>query len=221
MYRIIISQKAYSSWSMRGWLLLDAFGLPYEEVFVPLYDPAFEAMKADKAPARTVPIIEWEEEDGFQRRVWDSIAIAETLAERHAGAGHWPIHPLNRAVGRVLAAEMHSGFTALRSACPMNLHRDNVPLKTVSGEILRDVARAGELWAWAIERAGGPWLAGSEFSAADAFYAPLATRLKSYGLFSRSTEAYATRLLEHESVARWVEQAQKDPQRLAVYDDIE
>ncbi|MEM9099382.1 MAG: glutathione S-transferase N-terminal domain-containing protein [Pseudomonadota bacterium] len=217
MYRIIIAQKAYSSWSLRGWLLLDAFGLAYEEVLIRLYSDEFApAMKA-RAPARTVPILEWED-GGQTRRVWESLAIAETLAERHPEAGIWPEDPTSRDVARIIANEMHAGFTALRTACPMNLHRSGKRKDPITPELTAEIDRAAELWSWALQSTGGPWLAGSGFSAADAFMAPLATRLESYDLIDARTEAYTARILSHPSVLRWREAALDDPERISWYD---
>jgi glutathione S-transferase len=217
MYRLSTGDKAYSSWSLRGWLLLAAFDLPFEENPVPMYDPTFDAMKAAKAPARTVPILEWDE-DGVTRRVWDTLAIAETLAERHPQAGIWPAGPSHRAIARTLAAEMHSGFAALREACPMNIHRAPAPLKAAPDGVAEDVARIGRLWAWALIQTGGPWLGGPRFSAADAFYAPVALRLREYALSAPGTADYAEKLLEHPAVTRWTKMAKADPRRLAHYD---
>ncbi len=217
MYRLTIGDTAYSSWSLRGWLLLAAFDLPFEERLVRLYDPAFDAMKAANAPARTVPQIEWDE-GGQTRRVWDTLAIAETLAERHPAAGIWPADPHHRAIARTLAAEMHSGFAALRNACPMNIHRAPAPLKALPDGVAADVARLGELWSWAMTETGGPWLGGPQFSAADAFYAPVALRLQEYVLSTPGTVGYAERLLEHSSVNTWIEMAKEDSRRLRRYD---
>ena len=217
MYRLTIGDTAYSSWSMRGWLLLAGFDLPFEEILVRMYDPAFDAMQAANAPARTVPQIEWEE-DGQTRRVWDSMAIAETLAERHPEAGIWPADPHHRAIARCLAAEMHSGFSALRGACPMNIHRDPAPLKVVPKGVTTDVARLGQLWTWAREQTGGPWLGGPRFSAVDAFYAPVALRLHEYGLSAPDTNSYINLLLDNNSVNLWVNVAKSDNRKLTVYD---
>ena len=217
MYRILTGDKAYSSWSLRGWLLLAAFDLPFEDRLVRMYDPAFDAMQAANAPARTVPQIEWDE-DGVTRRVWDTLAIAETLAERHPQAGIWPADPDHRAIARTLAAEMHSGFAALRSACPMNIHRVPAPLKAVPDGVAADVARLGELWSWALTETGGPWLGGPRFSAADAFFAPVALRLHEYALSAPGAGDYAERLLENSSVTYWIEMANSDSRRLVRYD---
>ena len=217
MYRILTGDKAYSSWSLRGWLLLAAFDLPFEDILVRMYDPAFEAMQAANAPARTVPQLEWDE-DGQTRRVWDTLAIAETLAERHPQAGIWPADAHHRATARCLAAEMHSGFPALRGACPMNIHRPPAPMKTVAEGVTADVARIGQLWSWALKETGGPWLGGSRFSAADAFYAPVALRLHEYALSAPGTGEYVENILKHHAVVRWIQMANNDPRRLAHYD---
>jgi len=217
MYRIVTGDKAYSSWSLRGWLLLAAFDLPFEDVPVRMYDPAFEALKAAKTPARTVPILEWDEA-GATRRVWDTLAIAETLHERHPRAGIWPADPGCRAVARVLAAEMHCGFGALRNACPMNIHRAPVPLRALPEAVAADVTRIGSLWSWALLQTGGPWIGGPRFSAADAFYAPVALRQNEYALAAPGTADYAERLLQHSAVRRWISMAEADPRRLPHYD---
>jgi glutathione S-transferase len=216
MYRIFTGDKAYSSWSLRGWLLLAAFDLPFEDVPVRMYDPAFDAMQAAKAPARTVPMLEWDE-GGQTRRVWDTLAIAETLHERHPDAGIWPKNPHHRAIARSLAAEMHSSFPALRGACPMNIHRPPAPMKTVAENVTADVAHIGQLWAWALAETGGPWLGGPRFSAVDAFYAPVALRLREYALSASDTDDYVGKLLDYPAVARWIQMAKEDPRRLAHY----
>jgi len=217
MYRIVIGDQAYSSWSLRGWLMLAAFGLRFESRVVRMYDPVFEAMKTAKAPARTVPILEWDER-GATRRVWDTLAIAETLHERHPKAGIWPAQARRRAVARALAAEMHSSYGALRGACPMNIHRAPGPLREVPEAAVADVTRIGRLWAWALAECGGPWLAGPRFSAADAFFAPVALRFQEYALEAPGTAAYVDRLLEHPAVQHWIEEAKADPRRLPHYD---
>ncbi|MFQ5566931.1 MAG: glutathione S-transferase N-terminal domain-containing protein [Paracoccaceae bacterium] len=217
MYRILTGDKAYSSWSLRGWLLLAAFDLPFEDVPVRMYNAEFDAMKAARAPARTVPQLEWDE-DGRTRRVWDTLAIAETLAERHPEAGVWPADPHHRAVARTLAAEMHSGFAALRDACPMNIHRAPAPLRAPPEGLAADVARLGENWRWAQAETGGPWLGGPRFSAADAFYAPVALRLKEYALGTPNTVTYAEMLLEYPAVVNWIKMAKSDPRRIDLYD---
>ena len=217
VYTITIGDKAYSSWSLRGWLCLAAFDLPFEERLVRMYDPAFEAMQAANVPARTVPQLEWRE-DGRTRRIWEATAIAETLAERHARTGLWPAEPWARAVARTLVGEMHAGFAVLRGACPMNFHRQDQPLAAPPEGLARELDRLATIWNWALDETGGPWLGGSTFSAVDAFFAPVASRLESYALISPATEGYAQRVLNHPSVQRWRADALADPRRLALYD---
>ena len=217
MYRIITGDKAYSSWSLRGWMLLAAFDLPFEDVPVRMYDPAFERMQARKAPARTVPILEWDE-DGRTRRVWDTLAIAETLHERHPEAGIWPEDPNHRAIARSVAAEMHSSFGALRTACPMNIHRTPAPLAAMPEALAADVARVAQLWAWALTATGGPWLGGPRFSAADAFYTPVALRFQEYDLPADGVAHYLDQILEKQILKDWIKMAKSDPRRLTHYD---
>lgn len=219
MYTITIGDKAYSSWSLRGWLLLAAFGIKHEEDLVPMYTPAFDRLRAERAPARTVPQLSWRE-DGATRRVWDTVAIAETLAERHAAAGIWPADRRLREIARCLVAEMHAGFPVLRGVAPMNMHREGRPLATVPEGLGADLDRLAALWGWALAETGGPWLAGPDFTAADVFYAPVASRLRSYALTRPETAAYADRVLGHEPVARWIAEARADPRRIALYEEI-
>lgn len=216
MYTITIGDKAYSSWSLRGWLLLAGFGIRFEEEAVRMYDPAFDAMKARHAPARTVPILTWRE-DGAVQRVWDTAAIAETLAERHPAAGIWPRDAVLRRIARILVAEMHSGFGILRAACPMNLHRIDRPRATPPDGLDADVAAVETLWDWALASSGGPWLAGPEFSAADVFFAPVTFRFTSYRLGTGRSAAYVARLQSHPAVARWKAEALADPRRIDYY----
>jgi len=217
MYTLTIGDKAYSSWSLRGWLCLAAFDLPFVEEAVAMYDPAFDAMQAANAPARTVPQLSWTE-GGRLRRIWETAAIAETLAERHPQAGLWPGDPWARAVARTLAAEMHAGFATLRSACPMNFHRHDRPLRDPPEGLAADLDRLAALWRWALGETGGPWLGGATISAVDAFYAPVASRLESYALLTPATEPYARRILDHPAMRRWRVEALADPRRLTVYD---
>lgn len=179
-YTLAITDRAYSSWSLRGWLLFAKLDIPVRIAFTRSHDPAFLDGLADFAPARTVPALRI---DGGRAPivVWDSLAIAETLAERFPDRAFWPGDLLARGLARSLVAEMHSGFRALREACPMNLRRAYAGFEP-SEAVRADVARIEALWAAARARAGeGPWLFGS-WSAADAFFAPVAARIATYGL---------------------------------------
>ena len=198
-YDLVIGDRAYSSWSLRGWLLFDAFDIPVKTHLVRLYTDELATTLRDYAPARTAPTMRTP--DGTV--VPETIAIAEELATRHPAAGLWPTDAKARATARVLAAEMHAGFTALRSHCPMNLrvsYTDCAPPDAV----LADLARLETLWAWAQDLTGAAtWLCGA-YSAADAFFAPVASRIATYNLpLGPRAMAYVNAHLSHPSFRRW------------------
>lgn len=200
MYDLLIGDRSYSSWSLRGWLLFDAFGLPVRCHAARLYTDELPRALRGYAPARTVPVMRTPE----GAVVSESLAIAEELASRHPEAGLWPADPALRATARMLAAEMHAGFAALRAYCPMNLrvsYRDCAP----SADVLADLARLEELWthARAVSGTRTPWLFGA-YSAADAFFAPVAARIAGYNLpVGAEAMAYVTAHLAHPSFRRW------------------
>jgi glutathione S-transferase len=198
-YDLVIGDRAYSSWSLRGWLLFDAFGLPVKLHTARLYTDELPTLLKQFHPGKTAPTMRTP--DGVV--VPETIAIAEELASRHPQAGIWPADPKARAVARVLAAEMHAGFGALRSHCPMNLrvsYTDCAPPEAV----LADLARLEVIWDWARDQTGSTvWLAG-DYSAADAFFAPVATRIATYNLpVSDRAMAYVQAHLAHPSFRRW------------------
>jgi glutathione S-transferase len=195
---IYIGDRGYSSWSLRGWLLFDAFGLPVNVRRARLYTDELPDLLKDFAPARTVPAMKTA--DGAA--VWDTLAMAEHLAEAHPEAVLWPADPAMRALARSLAAEMHSSFGALRGACPMNL-RVAYSSYQPDESVLADLARLETLWSYALEKSGGPWLCGA-YSAADAFFAPVAGRVAGYGLtVGPVAQAYVDAHLAHPSFRRW------------------
>lgn len=211
-YILHIGNKRYSSWSLRGWLLLEAFGLSFEEEVAPMYTAAFEEMQRRIAPGRQVPTLEWRREDGQSQMIWDSLAIAEFLAERHPEAGHWPADPAARALARCLTAEMHSGFSALRGHMPMNIGVSYPGFGRGPG-VAADVARLESLWAFARERygAGGPYLFGAAYTAADAFFTPVAYRAVAYGLeFAPAAAEYAEALRAHPAAEAWRQAAEAE-----------
>jgi glutathione S-transferase len=197
-YDLVIGDRAYSSWSLRGWLLFDAFGIPVKTHQVRLYTDELQTILRDYVPGKSAPTMRTP--DGAV--VPETIAIAEELASRHPEAGIWPADPKARAVARVLVAEMHAGFTALRSYCPMNLRVSYATCEPTEA-VLADLARLETLWAWAKDMTGGPWLAG-EYSSADAFYAPVAGRIAGYNLpVSAAAMEYVQAHLAHPSFRRW------------------
>lgn len=197
-YELAIGDRAYSSWSLRGWLLFDAFGLKVRARTARLYTDALPALLAEFAPARTLPAMRTPE----RHVVWDTLAMAEHLAEAHPEAGLWPADPRLRALARSLAAEMHSSFSALRTACPMNLrvsYADCAP----DAATLADLARIEALWRHARAGSGGPWLCGA-YSVADVFFAPVAARIAGYNLpVGPEAADYVAAHLAHPSFRRW------------------
>ncbi|QUJ76598.1 glutathione S-transferase [Sulfitobacter albidus] len=198
-YDLYIGDRLFSSWSLRGWLMLEKFGLPFNEHLVGLYAGTTAADLAHLAPARTVPTLRTP--DGIV--VAETMAMAETLAERHPDAGLWPTDPARRAHARWLCAEMAAGFTALRGACPMQLahvDRDFAP----SDAVWADLARIETLWASARKMAGsGPWLFG-EYTLADAFYAPVCARMIGYNLpISDAARRYCETTITDPAFVAW------------------
>ena len=213
-YRLYIMDRAYSSWSLRGHLLLDAFNLPCAVTFAEWPSPEFDALRAEISPGRTVPALKIGED-----LVWDSLAIAETLAEVHPDLPFWPKGSGARAAARSIAAEMHSGFSALRSDCPMNLRRRYDGFEP-SEAVLADVARVEELWGWARSRYGddGPFLFG-EYGVVDAFFTPLASRLDTYGLpQSDMAAAYVDAVHRVPAFRRWRAMAYANPRENPAYE---
>lgn len=199
-YDLFIGDCTYSSWSLRGWLMFEQFGIPVKTHMVGLYSGTMKEDLTPLAPARLVPVMR----TPAGHVVQDTLAMGETLAEAHPEAGLWPADPGARALARGITAEMHSGFTALRSACAMNLAHawaDFAP----SDAVLADLARIETLWALARERHGadGPWLFGG-YSLADAFYAPVAARIAGYGLpVSDMAQTYVAAHLNDPAFRRW------------------
>ena len=199
-YDLVIGDRGYSSWSLRGWLLLDAFGIPVRTISARLYTDELPNLLKDFHPARTAPTLRTP--DGVV--VPESLAIAEELASRHPEAGLWPTDPKARAIARVLAAEMHAGFGALRSYCPMNL-RVSYTDCSPPPEVLADLDRLQVIWDWARAQTGaeGDWLCGA-YSAADVFFAPVAARIAGYNLpVGAAAQAYVAAHLAHPSFRRW------------------
>ena len=188
---LYITWKNYSSWSLRAWLMMRALEVPFEEILVPMTADAALPDMAGISPTRKVPCLVDRAMRGAV--VWETVAIAEYLDELFPDRGVWPEDTAKRAVARALVAEMHAGFGALRGECPMNLRRPPAPL-AVSDACRADVARIGEIFATCLDLSGGPFLMG-RFSAVDAFYAPVLTRLRTYQLLdSEAVKALAAAL---------------------------
>jgi glutathione S-transferase len=208
--KLVIGNKNYSSWSLRPWLALTAFDIPFEEVAVGLGDPDFKQRVRLHSPAGRVPVLI----DG-EAVVWESIAILEHLAERFPDKALWPRDPAARAHARSTATEMHGGFTGLRSVAPMNLWR---PIEKLSlpEAAQKDVRALERRWGEARTRfgAGGPFLYGA-FSAADAMYAPVATRIRTYAIeVDPVAQAYVAAIHDHPAFIDWKQQALLETQLL-------
>ncbi|WP_270727844.1 glutathione S-transferase [Shimia sp. Alg240-R146] len=199
-YQLLLGDYAYSSWSLRGWLLFEKFGLSRAQTMVDFSDKSVGEQLAQFAPARTVPTMITPE----GAVVSDSLAIGEELASRHPEAGFWPSEPKARATARSLAAEMHSGFMALRSDCPMNLrlsYQDAAP----SDAVRDDLARLEIIWSHARDTCAptGPWLCG-DYSVADAMFAPVAARIAGYNLpVGPEAQSYVAAHLADPAFRRW------------------
>ena len=212
--KLVIANKRYSSWSLRPWLVATHFGIAFEEVPIDLSAPDFKAAILKVSPSGRVPCLV----DG-ETKVWETLAIIEYWAESRPDLAIWPRDRLARAHARAIANEMHAGFMALRSACPMNLRR-GFPWREWGGAAAaRDVARIEELIAEARGRFGasGPFLYGA-FSAADAMYAPVAVRLDGYGWpVSPVTRAWIDALFALPAFVAW--KAGADAETAIVADD--
>jgi glutathione S-transferase len=206
--RLLLGNKNYSSWSMRAGVVAAAFDLPVATEMLWLDEPGAAATKRACSPAGRVPILV----DG-DLTIWDSLAICEYWAERFSDRGLWPGDRADRARARALAAEMHSGFLALRHDMPMNL-RSIKPTPDITPSLDADLARLFEIFAGA----RGPFQLG-EFSITDACFAPVATRLRTYQIeVPTDAAAYAQRLLAHPAVVDWVADGAAETRRLPMYD---
>ena len=195
MYDLYVANKNYSSWSLRPWVLLRELRVPFVEHQLFFGDAASWDAYRKLSPSGKVPCLV----DG-DTVVWDSLSIAEYLSERHDGV--WP-HGAARAWARSAAAEMHSGFNELRNRCSMSCGV-RMRLNEFPPALERDLARVGALWNEGLRRFGGPFLAGSAFTAVDAFFAPVAFRIQTYGIaLDAAADAYAQRLLGLESMKAW------------------
>jgi glutathione S-transferase len=197
---LVVGSRNYSSWSLRPWLLLKHLGLAFTERQFELDTPEFEAEIATISPTRRVPVLLH-----GAVRVWESLAICEYVSELAQGRG-WPRDPALRATARAIAAEMHSGFAALRAACPMNARVSGrqVPM---TPSLERDVKRIDAIWSGCRRDHGelGPYLFG-RFSVADAMFAPVVLRVRSYGLpLSELARRYQETMMSDAHLAEWIE----------------
>lgn len=210
-YTLTTANRNYSSWSLRPWLLMKALGIQFADRFEPFTQPDnYDHFRAF-SPTGQVPVLH----DG-ERLVWDSLGIALYLADRHPEV--WPQEKDARAFAQAIVAEMHGGFGALRNDCTMNVGVRVSP-KPMSQALRRNVARVREIFEEGLARFGGPWLAGAEFTAADAFYAPVAFRIRTYGLDVGAGQAWVEHVIAHPAMQDWEAQALAETWREASHEE--
>lgn len=198
-YTLITANRNYSSWSLRPWVLMKALGIAFDDRIEPFTKPSnYDEFRAF-SPTGQVPVLI----DGA-RTVWDSLGIALYLAERHEGV--WPADEAARTFAMCTVAEMHGGFSALRNDCTMNVGVRVSP-RPMREALLRDVARVREIFEQGLAQFGGPWLAGDAFTAVDAFFAPVAFRIRTYGLDVGQGQAWVDHVLAHPAMQQWEAEA--------------
>ena len=204
MYTLIIGNKNYSSWSLRPWLLMTEAGIPFKEVRLSLFTASFAAEIGRYSPAGRVPVLV--DHEAGDLAVWDTLAIAEYLAERFPDKHLWPEAAADRARARSICAEMHSGFSTLRQAMPMNVSADLSGLGWSIG-VQDDVDRLVAMWRELLRRHGGPLLFG-RFTIADAFFAPVMSRLNTHGVaLPADIAAYRDAVLALPGMVAWSQAA--------------
>lgn len=204
-YTLITANRNYSSWSLRPWLLMTGLGITFDDRLEPFTRPQnYEEFRAF-SPTGQVPVLLHE-----GRTIYDSMGIALYLADRHEGV--WPTDPDARQWAQCAASEMHSGFSALRNDCTMNVGVRVKP-KPMSDALKANVARICELWEEGLSRFGGPYLAGADFSAVDAFFAPVAFRVRTYGLGVGAGQAWVDHILAHPAMQAWEAEALQESWR--------
>ncbi|MDA7949021.1 MAG: glutathione S-transferase family protein [Hyphomicrobiaceae bacterium] len=209
-YRLVLGDKNFSSWSLRPWLLMRMFDIPFEEINVDIYNPGARKRVLEHSPSGKVPALKTGD-----LTIWDTLAITEYLAETHPDYAIWPEDRKTRATARAVTAEMHSGFENLRGEMPMNI-LGSKPVDEVSVGVGRDTTRIIEIWRMCRTTYGGdgPFLFGT-FSAADAMYAPVTTRFRTYGVRltdfgdDGTAETYCRAILSLEPIAEWSESGRK------------
>ncbi len=211
--QLVIGNKNYSSWSMRPWVVMKAFGIPFKEINISLYQPDTSMQIAEYSASGRVPILL----DG-EITVWDSLAICEYLAEQFPEQSLWPQEVAARAMARSMCAEMHSGFTALRTSMWMNI-RANFPGKGRTAGSQADIGRISEIWENCFSQFGHHHFLFGDFSIADACFAPVVMRFRTYDVsLAPALQAYAERVAAHPAVAQWMEEARMETATIPEYD---
>ena len=217
-FTLVIGNRNYSSWSLRGWLMAKIAGIDFEEIVVPLDRPETQATIRKHSPSGRVPVLL---HDGLA--VWESLAIAEYINDIRPGAGLWPAATKARAHARAISAEMHAGFAELRTRMPMNI-RASLPGRGMTPEVRADIERITGLWRECRQRFAKAASKDDGFlfgviSAADAMYAPVVTRFRTYGVkLDADSDGYCNAVLAHPAMSDWVEAAKQEPWSIAQYE---
>lgn len=228
MLHLIVANRRYSSWSLRGWLAARHSGLPFTETWVDLYAPDWQARRARPDIAVSggkVPVL-WDSgespapdpDPARDIALWNAIAIIDWLDRASGGTRFWPADPRARAFALSAAVEMQAGFMALRKACPMNVMR-HYPGWQLPEDAAADAGRVDALWRHGLDAFGGPWLAGADWGAADILFAPVASRFTTYDVaLSPEAEAYRARAMAQPLVAEWVAAAATETRLQPAYE---
>ncbi|KAL2127652.1 hypothetical protein VTI74DRAFT_10363 [Chaetomium olivicolor] len=225
-YHLYITNKNYSSWSLRPWLLLRQLNIPFVEEMRPLVSGSFRQPQwLEFSPVAHVPCLHVVPSSAGDEKLilWESLAIVEFLAESHPDKRVYPTDRAARAWARSAVAEMHAGFGTLRQEMGMNIGvRVELGSEAFTEGLLKDLRRVDELWTEGLTRFGGPFLAGAEFTAVDAFYAPVVLRLQTYvgtrEKLGETAKAYVERMLQLEGLKEWVEEALKEEGREVLHE---
>ena len=213
--KLVIGDKRFSSWSMRPWLVLKAFGIPFEEIRIALDRHDTSLRISQYSAAGRVPVLL-----ASEIAVWDSLAICEYLDEQFPEKAMWPTDVAARAMARSVCAEMHSGFTGMRSAMSMHIGAD-LRGQGHTTEAQSDIGRICEIWETCLAHFGHHQFLFGDFSIADAYYAPVVMRFQTYGVsLAPALQAYVERVATHPAVAQWVGEALAEPQRPSKYDAV-
>ncbi len=210
-YVLITANRNYSSWSLRPWILMKTLGIAFQDRVEPFTKPDNYAEFRAFSPTGQVPVLLHE-----GRTIYDSMGITLYLADRHPEI--WPQNGEARAWAQCAAAEMHSGFSALRNDCTMNVGVRVRP-KPMSADLQANVVRIRELWEDGLNRFGGPYLAGHNFCAADAFFAPIAWRVRTYDLDIGAGQAWVDHMIAHPAMQQWEAEALSESWREASHED--
>jgi glutathione S-transferase len=211
---LVIGNKNYSSWSMRPWVALTAFGIAFSEVRILLDKPDTATRIAEYSAAGRVPVL-----IAGDMTIWDSLAICEFAAEQFPDLHMWPSDVAARAMARSVTAEMHSGFAGLRRDMSMNIKK-HLPGRGRTPDAQGDIGRICEIWEECLSRFGHHQFLFGDFSIADAFFAPVVMRFKTYGVsLAPALQAYCDRMQAHPAVARWVREALAETETAAFHDE--